>query len=358
MGMPSIVIKFAETAATTIKNGDRGIIAMILKEATVPAKNPQTFYNVGDIDEKSGLSAENIKQIKLALIGYQTAPKKVVVYFVKDGETVDYTPALNALSGIAFQYLVIPTVETDGKTQDIVSWIKNERDNNKHKVKAVLPNTNADSEGVINFTTAQVVENDTTYTTEKYCSRIAGILAGTPLTISSTYAPLGELTGCSTLSKDEMDAAVDNGKFFVFWDGEKVKTSRAVNSLVTTTAEKNTQFQKIKIVEVMDSIYDDIRATIEDSYIGKYPNTYDNKCLLIAALNNYFDKLVASSILEGYSVDLDTNAIRSYIATKGIDPSELTEQEIREANTGSTVFLKATMSIVDALEDVEMNITI
>lgn len=44
-------------------------------------------------------------------------------------------------------------------------------------------------------------------------------------------------------------------------DGEKVKVCRAVNSFVTTTGTKGESFKKIKVVDTMDMIKDDIRLT-------------------------------------------------------------------------------------------------
>ena len=109
----------------------------------------------------------------------------------------------------------------------------------------VLPNVAADTEGVINYTInknvyAETITNDdgtisrvtTEYTAEQYCGRIAGLLCGTPLTISATYAPLGELDDCERV--EDMDAAVGKGQFIIFNDGEKIKTSRAVNSFSPT----------------------------------------------------------------------------------------------------------------------------
>ena len=200
--------------------------------------------------------------------------------------------------------------------------------------------------------------NDKEYTTEQYCSRIAGIIAGTPMTISCTYAPLEELTDCTRLTKAEMDAAVDAGELIVWWDGEKVKIARGVNSLTTLTPEKNTQFQKIKIVDTMDMIATDIRMTAEDSYLGKYANSYDNKCLLLSAIGNYFEQLVQDDVLESYSIEIDIDANRRYLQEKGTDVTEMSDDDIKVANTGSNVFLKAAISIWDAIEDIVLPITI
>ncbi len=353
MGMPSVTISFTELASSSIQRGERGIVCLILKD-TVPSENPFTCTSESDIP--TTLTTANQEQIALALKGYVTAPYKVVVY-VLDSEATSYSDAFTALETVKFDYLVVPTVATDALESSVASQIASWRSDNK-LVKAVLPNYAADSEGIIDFATTNVYVDDTEYTTEQYCSRIAGIICGTPLSISCTYAPLTELTDCTRLTKDDMDAAVEAGKLIVWWDGEKVKVARGVNSLVTTTSEKGSQFQKIKIVDAMDIIANDIRLTAEDNYLGKYPNTYDNKCLLISAIGNYFDGLVSENVLKSWTLDIDTDANATYLTSKGYDVTDMTDQEIKEANTGSYVYLKATLSILDAIEDITLAITI
>lgn len=243
------------------------------------------------------------------------------------------------------------------QTTAIVNYVKSERGSGK-LIKAVLPNTTADCEGIVNFATEKVIAGSKTYTTEQYCSRIAGIIAGTPLYMSCTYAPLPELTDCSRLTRAEMDTAVDAGKMIVWFDGEKVKTARGVNSLTTLTAAKNSQFQKIKIVDTMDMIENDIKRTAEDNYLGRYANTYDNKCLLLSAIGNYFEKVKQDNILSGYSIEIDVDANRAYLKDKGKDVDAMSDDDIKTANTGSSVFLKATIQILDAIEDIVLPITI
>ena len=353
MGMPNVSISFTEIAATAVKRGERGIIAMIIKD-DVPDVNPVVCNSAADVP--TTLSEKTQEQIKLALKGYVNAPSKVIAYIIpKVAE--NYIDALNYLKTVKFDYLVAPSVTTDGQEDVIVSYVKTERAENK-LIKAVLPNTPGDTEGIINYTTENVYVNDKTYTTEEYCSRIAGIIAGTPITISCTYAPLAELTDCSRLTKAQMDKAVDDGELIVWWDGEKVKTARGVNSLKTLTQGKNTQFQKIKIVDTMDMIANDIRMTAEDNYLGKYANSYDNKCLLLSAIGNYFDQLVQDSVLANYTIEIDIDANRSYLKGKGKNVEAMSDDEIKVANTGSSVFLKATLSILDAIEDIVLPITI
>lgn len=355
MGLPNVNISFIERAVASITRSERGTVALILKEATVPVTNPIVVLDNSDIP--STISNFNKEQVALALIGYSKAPKKVICYFIPNGQTVDYTQAYDYLEVAKFDYLAIPTVATDGKTLEVASWIKAQRKIGK-MCKVVLPNHAGDNEGIVNYATAMVTNGTTQYTAEKYCSRIAGLLAGTPLTISSTYAPLPELVDCTKLSESELDTAIDAGKFVVFHDGEKVKVGRGVNSLVTTTEDKGVQFKKIKIVEAMDMIFDDIKKTAEDNYLGKYSNSYDNKCLLISAITGYLDKLILDGILESAKIGIDIPAQRAYLKGKGVNTDSLSDKEVKVYNTGDKVFLTAHVTILDAIEEISLPIYI
>ena len=328
MGAPSIDISFIEKAISAVTRGERGIVMLWVKD-TLPAAmiNPVTVITESDIPKC--LSDVTIEQIRLAMIGYTNAPKKVLVYCMgiaedAEAEAVDagYRKAMTAAETIRFDYLAIPTVETDGKGEDIATWVKTMRGNKKKKIKAVLPNIPADNEGIINFTTEKSVKTETitgkdgvkitvdlVYTAEQYCARIAGLIAGTPMTIACTYAPLPELSDCTRLTDN--DTPVDKGELIIFYDGEKVKVVRGVNSFVTTIDGKGDSFKKIKIVEAMDMIND-------DSYLGKYANTYSNKCLLITAISSYFAQLKRDDIISSYSVGLDAEAIRIYLKGRGL----------------------------------------
>ena len=349
-----------------------------------PAVNPVTVVTEKDIPDN--LKDTTVEQIKLAMIGYTNAPKKVTVYcmgIADDAEkaAIDagYKKAMEASETIKFGYLAIPTVETDQKAQDIATWVKTMRDVKKKKIKAVLPNTAADHEGIINYTTEKAVKTetvtakngkkttvDTEYTTEQYCARIAGLIAGTPMTIACTYAPLSELSDCTRLA--DISTPVDKGELIIFYDDEKVKVVRGVNSFVTTIDGKGDSFKKIKIVEAMDMINDDITKTAQDSYLGKYANSYSNKCLLLTAISSYFGQLKRDGIVSSYSVKLDPDAIREYLKGKGLqatlddgtvkDVDECSDEEIVTAETGAFVFLTGNVKVLDAIEDIKMPIYI
>lgn len=353
MGMPSITITFTEKARTAQSRMSKGTVGLILK-GTVPDKNPVIATIKEDIP--ATLGSENREQIELALLGNENTPKRVVAYILpQDAENCQ--EALEYFELDRVDYLAAPTAGTDEALQEIRTWIKKERAG-KNTVKAVLPECEADDEGVVNFVTGQITCGEKTYTAEQYCGRIAGLIAATNAKASCTFSVLPEVDFVEKLSREEADRAIDAGKLILYHDGEKVKIARGVNSLQTTTPEKGEQFRKIRIVQIMDTIRDDITKTIEDVYIGKYPNSYDNKCLLISAIEDYLEKLTEEKLIEGHAVEIDIKAVRQYLTENKENVSAMTDDEIRMANTGDEVFLMAALKMVDVIEEVMLPITV
>lgn len=82
MGAPSITISFIEKAMTAVTRGERGIVMLWVKDTlAAPAVNPVTVVTEKDIPDS--LKDATVEQIKLAMIGYTNAPKKVIVYCIR-----------------------------------------------------------------------------------------------------------------------------------------------------------------------------------------------------------------------------------------------------------------------------------
>ncbi len=354
MGLPSINIEFKTTGITAIERSQKGTAALILRDESV--SGAYILTNVTEIP--ADLTQENKEYIERAFIGYQTPPKSVIIYVIN--AEAEISTALTYFATQKFDYICLPPTGTQEEAETLKSWVLSERLNNNATYKAVLPNISADSEAIINFAAEGITDGEKTYTAAEYCSRIAGLIAGTPMNISCTYAPLTEINDIKRLTKAQADEAIDQGKFILIHDGEKVKVGRGVNSFITTVEGKGEAYKKIKIVEAIDMINNDIRTTVEDSYIGKYSNSYDNKCILITAIKGYFEQLEMDGILDKgkTSVSIDIQAQENYLKSQGIDTSVMKEQEIKEANTGSKVFIAASIKILDAIEDIDINIAI
>ena len=361
MGLPSIEIIFKTLGITAIKRSSRGVVALILEDAThADVTNPIVMRGVNDIPKT--LSADNQEQIELAFRGGVNPPKRVMAYVIApgvEGTPADYAAAQNYLETAQWDYLAVPQIAAD-KVNAMATWVKGLRDTKDIRVKAVLPDCKADHEGIINFTTDDIKVGAKTYTTAQYCARIAGILAGNPLTISSTFQVLPEVDDVPHWTRDEFDLAIDAGELVLMHDGAKVKIARGVNSLTTFTADKGEEFSKIKIVDILDLIHRDIKRTAEDHYIGKLPNDYNHKVLLFTAINAYLATLENEGLLDQRKnrVDVDAEAHRRYLEGKGLDTEDMTLQDLREANTGSDVFLIGVVKPLDAMEDIKITLFI
>lgn len=352
LGLPQISIEFKSTGASAVQRGERGVVALVIVDPNLSAGTVYTFDSPDDVPETASNFTKD--QVKLAFLGGQRPPKKVLVYAQSSSDT-DHEKAHHKLETYKFDYLAYPSLIT-GQELDIVAWVKSMRDNNGRKFKAVLPNVDGDHEGIINFTAEDIKVNGQTYTTKDYCARIAGLLAGTPLQISATYQVLPEVEDVKHLTRDELNARINKGEFVLYHDGEKVKVGRAVNSLTTTTQEKGEDWRKIKIVDILDLIYMDVKQTIEDKYIGKYANSYDSKVLLITAINGYLRQLEIDGLLDkGMNrVEIDLEEQKAYLQSIGVDVSEMTAQQIKEANTRDKIFLAGYIRPLDAIEDVKL----
>jgi hypothetical protein len=355
MAFPQINIIFKSVAATAMKRGTKGIVFAILKDA-VGVKGVYELTTATDIPV--GLSAYNKAQLGLIFQGGVTAPRKVIAC-VQDSTLSDISTSLTVAEAMKFDYLVVPGASAADATAAATS-VKGMRTNLAKKVKAVLPNTASDSEAVINFATDNIVVDGTTYAAKDYCARIAGILAGTPLTASVTFTVLPEVDDVPRMSQSNAGTLIDAGKLILFHDGEKIKIARGVNSLTTTSTDKGEQFKKIKIIDILDLIHDDIKRTAEDSYIGKVSNSYPNKCLLINAINAYFVQLENEGLLErgANKAYIDVDAQRTYLKSIGYDVDAMDDTEVKAANTRDKVFLAATVKPVDAMEEITFNVTL
>ena len=190
-----------------------------------------------------------------------------------------------------------------------------------------------------------------------YAVRVAALLAALPLTRSATYVNLPEVVGCDALA--EPDEAVDAGKLIIVPGREGYRLGRAVNSLTTLTPDKAAPFQKIKIVEGIDLIRGDIAKAFESGYVGKVLNDYDNKLLLVTAINAYL-KGLEGDVLDKTADNrcfVSLSGQRSYLESRGTDTSEMKDTDILKANTGSQVFLEAKLTFCDAMEDLALVIS-
>lgn len=352
MGLPDIVIEFTKKAISTIAVGMGGLVGVIIKDAT--ASGAHVLKSVDTIPAE--LSAENRAYVTRAFIGQPRA----VHLFVLAANAEEYTEAYKYFANKKMNYICIDPGATTEQATAFATWVVGKRKAGKIHPVAVVPNVASDDPGVVNvsFVGGETIsERDVTYTPAQFCSRVAGLLAGLDYNASATYKPLAEITAIPEVEDDELvDAAIDAGKLVPYDTGSGIVIARGVNSLVTVTETATEDLKKIKIVAIQDLITSDVMDTINTKYIGNYSNSYDNKCLLITAILGYLKQLENKGYIEkGKSVvEINVEKQRAYLESTGVDTTDMDDQAVKEANTGSKVFLKGHVSLLDAIEDVDL----
>ena len=161
LGLPSVNIVFKQEGISAIQRGDRGIIALVLRDTIVTGKH--TIYEISDCP--SELSEENRRYDLDSLKGNTNAPLRVELYILNNEEEI--SKALNHFEDTQFDYICSPHFKSQENTE-VSTWIKSLRDNDGVMAKAVLGNMKADHEGIINFTTDNIVTEHKTYSTVEF----------------------------------------------------------------------------------------------------------------------------------------------------------------------------------------------
>ena len=349
MGLPIIDISFKQLAKSAVARSQRGIVALILKDTT---KASLTIFDEGDIP--SNLTEANQGLIKDVLKG---SPNKIELFVLGSGDNI--SEALTYFEGVEFNLMCMPQAETSDVTA-IKTFIKKMNEVVKYKCDAIKKKKKADSEAIINYTAKNIVVGGESVTTANHTARMAGLIEGTPLHQSITFATLSDVDAIENLTKEQADTRIDNGELILVREMGKVRVARGVNSLTSLTDVKGNAFQKIKLRKTLNLIHNDLRRVIVEKYIGKVPNNYDNKCILITEIKNYLDELATEQLIEKVNtVGIDLSAQKKWLKDNtSLDVSAMTEQEIKEANTQSNVFLAISLKVVDAMEDIVIGISI
>ena len=224
MGLPEVIITFKKKASSAVSRSKRGMAAVLLQDDTAEQfLTPCTRWK--DVKDTEW-TKESLKVLKLIFKG---GPRQVlIVRVLRTDGSPDLAETLKQIMHINIDYLCYPGYQTKDLTA-IREFIGEAHEKGK-KAKAVLPGAEADDMHIINFASRYVTarwiddEQPVTYTAAEYCCRIAGILAGLPLTQSCTFYVLDEIVDADI--PEDPDADIDAGKLIIVFDGEKYKIGR------------------------------------------------------------------------------------------------------------------------------------
>ena len=348
---PKFNVDFKELAVMAIQRQQRGDVIIVLNDDTNALIDKAVYRGLGDVN-KTDYTAENYDRLTLAFLGN---PSKVIV--IKAG--IDFTATQKKLDYYSNYTLCYPEAEEDDFTA-IANYLKQVRAKNNYS-KAVLGNATApDAYYIINFATTDKIKAKVNgevkeFTAGDYTARVAGALSGLAPSRALTYFELPEIVEAPL--SDDADEDVKNGKLVIIHQDGTFKFGRAVNSLTTLTDGVTEAFQKIRVVDIMDMIANDIISTFRLYYVGKYTNNFTNKNRFVGAVNAYLGDLAEEGYLESENdnvVYLSFDKIKAYLEGKGTSTADMTYKEVLRANTGSKVLLDGVCSPTDAMEDLDL----
>ncbi|MCD8159405.1 MAG: phage tail sheath family protein [Clostridiales bacterium] len=183
---------------------------------------------------------------------------------------------------------------TDSTTKALfAAFVKRLRDEEGYKVTCVLYNYDGDYEGIINVTTAA----ELVYFT-------AGATAGADINESLTnMAYSGEYDISVSYTKSQLKAAIANGEFVYYNDLGTLRVLKDINSLVTVTTDKNSDFQNNQVIRVLDGIGNDVAKIFNNYYLGKVQNDTLGRDIFRSEVIEYCGKLQSMRAIDEFSSD-------------------------------------------------------
>lgn len=350
MAMPEINILFKTLAKTASIRSARGVACIVVKDSAVEGK----YVYTREKQITQSYDEDNLPLIKEAFNKYGV--NKLVVYAINktSGTLAD---ALNNLKKVEINYLACNfALEENDVT--LLKQFKETRVKNNMDLQ-IIANVAADDEYFINFASTGISVNGSAIEPHEFMCKLAFILSSIPQTESATYYVLDDVTAATEIENE--DEAVEAGKLFITFDGEKYKLSRAVNSKTTLAANEKKDLKKIKITEGKIIVKGDIYKVFRDKYVGKCNNDYNDRLSLVSEINRYLTNLAYEGILNidyDNRVELDVQAMRDYMETEAeTDTSDMKDIDVlkdAEGLCGSKVFIKGQVRFIDAMEDISL----
>lgn len=181
----------------------------------------------------------------------------------------DISDFLDDMESVNFNTLAFPVTE-ESLLAACKTKIRYLRENVGRGVKAVVADYKADYEGIINVTNSVVI-NGVTLTNAQATAWVAGADASAGNTQSNTQKIyVGAEKVAAPKTHEQAVAAIQNGEFFFSYsESGDVVVEYDINSLITFTEKKDKSYSKNRVLRVLDTFAENIRANFP-------PNKYNN----------------------------------------------------------------------------------
>jgi hypothetical protein len=239
--------------------------------------------------------------------------------------TADWTAAMAALEPMLWDvFAPVGLVDTTIQAS-IFAWIKDLR-NNGNKVFLIIGSatgevlatakTNAatfNHEGVAyvwpGVTQDKAYKVGTVLSGANFVGRIAGLIASKGTEKSLTFATLTGVTALEkTPTNSEVKSGLTAGLLMLTSDGAGTfRVEYGINTLTTLSGTQSRQFKKIRIIRILDLVFNTLTQNLTQQYLGDIENDQDGQKTVMAAVLSFLSSMSASRYLRpDYTVEVDT----------------------------------------------------
>lgn len=362
MGMPGVIITFRENQETFLYRLGRGMVCYVHIASSASTPEYYTIQYKTATDKTLESATEKDKLIPIVKQMFDYGANKVIIAVAKA-----FTDVEDWLLMQRFNYLaVVSAADADA---GVIEWAEGINYRAGRKFMLFTDSTQPASK-----------DEYKRYLASIYPTVASGIPYGTPMDLAAVVAGLTNRSATfyvlaynDKLTDEQLalypgarsataNEKINAGQVCIVNDGEKIKVGRGVTTYYHEDAESperdttESKLSKIRAVDILNMIEDDIRDNFEEQFIGEN-NAYEDKMSFINAVNGvYFAGLLGTALnpnKENY-VDIDLEKHIEYIKMKGEDPSTMTEMQIRKYDTGDNLFLHGSVCPMPTMEDMEI----
>jgi hypothetical protein len=340
---PGLYINFVEAALAQITGGARGVVAIPLFEYGVAPAGKFTTIET----EKQATDLLGTEYNDAVLRVLQGGAKEVLVYTVPTNADAEqqYVDLRDAFEARPFNVFVFPGEVSPTEQDATLAWCQRNREEGKHFAVVFGGTATEDQDPTVgnarsvrladlyavNLITGVVLSDGSELASAEFAPYIAGLIAGTPINQSITYAEIPVADVTRRLRNSEINTALTSGSLVLVHDGRKVKVEQGI-----VTESNASKRGKIRIVRARQAIATDVSATACDNYVGKINNNEDGQMALINAIKAYLETLEINNVLISPQVTLDP----------------------QRPSVGDSVFLSISYVEVDSMERIFLTINV
>lgn len=274
-------------------------------EAEAKLYDVATYLDTLQVDLQKGISKmsdlKNNDYVDFITTASITATASTPLTSGTNGEVEDaaYQAYLDKME--AYSFNAMGCLSTDSTVTGLFSaYCKRMRDDVGKKFQCVLFRTLADYEGVVSLKNTIVGQTNNT----DLIPWVTGVIAGTPVNQSATnMAYDGEYAVDTDYTQTELEAGITEGSFMFHLVNEKVVVLEDINTFVSVTDEKSSDFSSNQTIRVLDQVANDIAVLFAEKYLGKVPNDASGRISLWNDIVKHHQELQTIRAIEDFSGD-------------------------------------------------------